>query len=181
MVIDFEQQHKGLLMALCHDERDFAMGFTRRDPHAHRYSRSSTDREKEQARKLYLKSLTPHQKKAYDRIHICLRAIGQYLKATGDMVNITTRELHEHFPVFAKNMGWNGPLYRKIEESCRAVDISFPKTEGSFWFLNPYLDYDRSDDAEQKQVHTKKARRAARIFLEAWMPKWNWDEIKLKS
>ncbi len=167
-------------MALCHDERDYAMGFSRHNPHVRR-SRSWSDRDKEGERKKYLKSLTPHQKKAYDRLQFFLKAVGQYFVAYSQMVNITHKEMHRLFPLFAKEMGWVGPFYRQLDEKCPAVSISYPVKKNEFWFITPYHDYEHADEDEQKPVHTKKARRAALKVCKAWLPDWKWDNVVLPA
>jgi len=165
-------------MSLCHDERDFALGFSRHNPSAHRHT-SSSESERQKERKKYLKSLTPARKKAHERVNLCLAAVGQYFVAYGQITPINHGDLHTHFPAFAREMNWKGPFYRLKNGSCPAIDIAYPETPGSVWMITPYFEYDDLDEDERKHVHTKKARRAAFNFCKAWLPNWKWDQITL--
>lgn len=166
-------------MSLCHDERDFAMGFSRHDPHAQRTLDSQT-KEAEKKREEYIQSLTWHQRRALDRVEFCLAAIGQYCKAKSAMVNIFTHDVHTNFPTFARRMGYRGPFYRMKDDKCPAVSITFPETEKASWILNPYLSYDFADKTLQKSVSTKKAQKAALEFCKQWLPDWDWEKVVLK-
>src|SRR3989344_1270606 len=160
-------------MALCHDERDFAMGFSRHDPHASQHQ-TVEERRGAEKRRRYLESLPPDQKEAHERVEFCLQAVGQYFVAKGEMTPIFLGNLHQHFPAFAQRMGYNGQLYISENGRCPAISLSFPESDGSVWFITPYLSYDRLDEEGRKLVQTDTARRAALSFCEEWLPDWNW-------
>ncbi len=164
-------------MALCHDERDYAMGIAP-DPHA-RHGHSVSLRRRHEERRRYLASLTPHQKLAYERVEFCLQALGQYFYAMGHMTPIHLAVLHRHFPAFAQKLGYRGRFYRHQGRHCPAVDIAYPQGKNSFWFLTPYFDYWGLETSGRKEVHAPKVRQAALAFLKAWLPDWKWDEVKL--
>lgn len=166
-------------MALCHDERDFAMGWSRRDPHAGK----GLDREQREAaekREKYLISLTPHQKRAYERVKLCLIAVGEYHEGIGALIPIVLGELHKHFPTFAKELGFKGPLYQKKGDGCPAVSISFPEDKDSAWFITPSFNYRYASEDDKQKVQTKAVRQAALNFCKAWLPGWKWEQAKLR-
>lgn len=166
-------------MALCHDERDFAMGFTRHDPHGSRYEITASERRRAEERLQYLNSLKPEEKLAHERVEFCLAAVGQYFVAVGEMTPVHLSELHEHFPNFAKNMGFEGPLYAVESGRCPAIDISFPEREDTIWFLIPYFNFERLEEEAKKEAQKPEARAAALAFCKSWLPNWKWDEVKL--
>jgi hypothetical protein len=162
-------------MSLCHDERDFAMGFSRHDPHAPRHpTPRETRRAKE--REEYLSNLAPEQKDAYERVQLCLQAVGRHLNAKGEMTMITLLSLHEHFPAFAERMGFRGPLYEKADGICPAVSTSYPTDAGSFWFLIPYLIYDQMSESDREKLLTREATGAGLALCKEWLPQWRWEE-----
>ncbi len=166
-------------MALCHDEREHAVGWSRWNPHANKAS-ANTRKKKVEKRVNYLKSLTVHQRLAYERVHLCLMAIGQYHEALGALIPISPDELHEHFPAFAKTLGFKGRFYRKGEDGkCPAILIYLPEEKDAVYFITPKFSYSFEDDSEKKRVHSKTIRKAALKFCKAWLPKWPWDEAKL--
>lgn len=169
---------RSVTMSLCHDERDYAMGFSRRDPHASREP-SLSDRKSRKRRAEYLPSLTPEQKTAHDRVEFCLGAIGQYFVSVGEMVPLPLCDLHEHFPTFARMMGYEEPGYQRQDGRCAAVGIAYPETPGRFWLLTPYHHYYGLPEAELSPFQSPEARAAALAFLNAWLPAWKWDKVKL--
>ena len=165
-------------MSLRSEEWEYSMGFSHRDPNAHTRS-TAHEQDRQRKREQYLESLSETEHEAYEKVEFCLAALGQYLVAIGEMPHITKEELHKHFPNFALAMGWDGSFYQQSDVGCPAVEISYPDNEGSFWLLNPYLDYSRLPQEEKKMVETEQARHAALEFLKVRFPRSNWDDVKL--
>lgn len=165
-------------MALCHDERDFAMGFSRRDPHAHRKSPSQV-REGEQLHARlgkYYRSLSPSRKRAHKRVEFCVAAIGSFCSDNGMTDHLPIQDLHKHFPAFAKEMGWTGLLYGARRGKCPAVGIAYPQNMGAFWIISPLVTLSNLGGYNVDQLHTKQVRQASLNFCKAWHPEWPWRE-----
>jgi len=165
-------------MALCHDERDFALGFTRRDPHG---SRTPARSKRNSEREWYITSLSKPQRRAYNRVQLFLAAIGQYLAAKGEVTPIHLGALHRLFPDFARAMGWRGAAYTQENGRCQAIDISYPENTGSIWLITPYDHYTNLDEQARKSVHTKRVRQAALETCRAWLPNWKWENPRLPA
>ena len=169
-------------MALCHDERDYALGFSRYNPSAGRSRILNRQRRQASLKRLeaYIATLTPVRRKAYRSVELCLVAIGRLFEERGEMIHIPTKDLHRFFPVFARAVGIRGPLYRLKSGTCPAVEIyllddgSKDSNKKSFWLINPYLHHSRSSTLLKKRVMGKRISEAARSFCRAWLPDWNW-------
>lgn len=162
-------------MSLCHDERDFAMGFSRHDPHAPRH-RTPGEIQSAEARKNYLENLLPQEKEAYKRVRLCLQSAGRHIHDKGEAPHIPTHHLHEHFPAFAKRMGFAGKVYEKVNGICPAVEIAFPTRPGSIWFLMPDSDYAEMSRADREKLLTEEVLQAGLEFCKEWLPNWQWKE-----
>jgi hypothetical protein len=170
-------------MALCHDERDHALGFSRYNPSAgrRRVLREQKNQASLKRREAYIAALTPARRRAYHSVKFCLVAIGRFFEERGEMVHIPAEDLHRLFPDFARAIGLRGPLYRMKDGSCPAVKIYLwgdapPKDskKKSFWFINPYLHHSHSSASLKRKVARKRTSEAAREFCRAWLPDWNW-------
>lgn len=166
-------------MALCHDERDHAMGWGP-DPHSPRLPTSS-ERKRVEKRKNYLDALTPEQRQAYERVELCLAAVGWYLWSKGEPTNLTVEELHQLFPAFASAVGYTGSLYQFEDGKCPAVSLSYPESKDGFWFLLPFLEYRKADEEKRVTLQTEKVRLAALAFCKTWLPDWGWDSVTLRD
>jgi len=166
-------------MALCHDERAFAMGFTRRNPHAgNLYPYDSSERETVQVRKRYIESLTPARRRAFDEVRFCFVAIGKILEEQGAMPNISPKDLHRLFSPFAKALGLRGPFYNEKNGRCKAVSIYLDDKPVdpenlTYWLIDPYTFLASASESDKKRASQKKVLKAARIFCNSWLPGWD--------
>jgi hypothetical protein len=162
-------------MGLCHDEWDYAMGFSRRDPHA---GKTFSVREKDDTEE-YLLSLTPARKKAREAVKLFLTTVGKLLDEKGEDPPMNREELHKLFPVFAKRMEFNGLFYRLKRDRCMAVTILLrddrPEKEKSFWFIVPRHYYNTEPDRVDNHPEKDKLTEVAREVCKLWLPNWNWE------
>lgn len=165
-------------MPLCHDEWDYAMGFSRRDPYAGRRLLSGREREQREEQARYVSSLTTAQKTAYDRVNFFIAAVGSIVWKSGRTLSIQVNEVHLLFPVFAYIMGWSGKFYVENEGKCPAVAIRFPELpEDHFYFISVGLS--GNEDGKTVEAHPERDRVkfAALEVCCSWLPDWHWERF----
>ncbi len=126
-------------------------------------------------REEYLGGLGQDEMLAYERVRLFLATVGKHMRAKGDCPPMYTRDMHKLFPVFAKEMGYQGKLYHSSNDVCPAISVLFPESDDAFWMMVPITWYSRLTARSQKLVDdSQPALDAALIVCKTWLPNWNW-------
>lgn len=128
-----------------------------------------------QKRQYDLTNLSADEREAYRLLVLMITTMNMLCYKVHETLRINEKDLHEHFPTFARGMGAQGRLYESVSGKCGAVGIYqgtldmahvtlfFPS---GAWPLHP------------EEEHTAEMQRAVPITIEilrVLRPNWNWQ------
>lgn len=122
----------------------------------------------------YLLSLAPEEQRAYLALERLMEAVNIITERRwGPGVLFTQgNEMHQHFPVFAKAMGLQGPLYESENGKCPAVTLyDNGNTQYIIFWPTSIVGEMSLEEGEEKE----KIMSAAIAFVKALRPHSNWD------
>lgn len=128
----------------------------------------------------WLLSLANGEKRAYLDVRLFLAAVGRLQLGNCCQADLNAEEVHRLFPVFAKEMGWPGPLYEVQPDTgrCPAVTLylrdDVPRKESFFWMIDPFRYHMKEPWRLDESPVKHKVLEAARATCKEWLPDWEW-------
>lgn len=131
-------------------------------------------------RDAWLLSLANGEKRAYRDVKLFLSAVGRMQNIRHRKAQFDPGKTHKYFQLFAKEMGWTGPLYEIEPDTgrCPAVTLYLrddAPREGGFWMILPWADDEGESWRLDESPVKEKLLEAAWVVCRAWFPGLDWS------